>query len=256
MRKIYKYLAVGVISSLALAGCGNNSNSAEAPTPESTPTDDQAAIDAKRVIHVKAMAYVDFNCTPRYSIRKDPDPIPGVNTDIKEMTVYNDALLGSDVYATDQDDKYIFSEDLADSTYGNLAVRTTYLASLYHSDLASLYSYVYDIHSAELRSLRKDYDRFRILADKSGRKLCPITKRVLYSDVLEPSDLAKVQSIYEELSANWPGFKSWYEAANNLEENVSNQISADVEDAMTPKCTEYPTADGKYTVVKCTVPPG
>lgn len=254
--KVSRVLVVSSLSFLFLTSCGNGSNSSQDPTPKPTPTVDQAAIDAKRIIRLKALAYIDFNCMPKYSIWKDPDPIPGVNTNFKQMDVYNQDLLGSDAYGPDQEDKYIFSSDYSDSTFGNLAVRTAYLASLYHSNLSFLYSYVYDIHAAELKSLRKEYSRFRSLADKSGRKVCPVARNLSDVKVLEPSDIAKIQGVYDELAANWQGFKEWYEAAKNLEEQVSNDIDASVRDAMTPKCSEYPTADGKYTVVKCTVPPG
>jgi len=37
---------------------------------------------------------------------------------------------------------------------------------------------------------------------------------------------------------------------------VAKNIEIGIKEAMTPKCNEYPTEDGKYVVVKCTVPPG
>ena len=154
------------------------------------------------------------------------------------------------------DEKYFLISDTNDSTYGNLAVRTAYLASAYHNSLSWLYSYVYDIYSSQLKSLRKDYNAFKTLADKTGKKICPIVKKSIDSEALDPSVATDVQNSYDALSASWPAFKTWWDAAYQLEENVSNNISAEIEDAMTPKCDEYPTADGKYVVVKCTVPPG
>jgi hypothetical protein len=130
------------------------------------------------------------------------------------------------------------------------------MASAYHNALSWLYSYLYDIHSSELKSLRQDYGRFKQIADTAGKKLCPLAKKALDTESLESADFEKVQVIYNGLEGSWPGFKAWWAAARQLEENVSNNISAEIQDAMTPKCDEYPTADGKYVIVKCTVPPG
>ncbi len=241
---------------LVLSGCGGSSqsiNSAEV-TPEPSPTEQPVNLEAKRIIKLKAEAYIDYKCTPKYQIRKDPDPIPGVNTDMKEMNVYNVNILGIDQYGPDQEDEYFLINNSSDSTYGNFATRTIYLASLYHSSLAYLYPYIYDIYDTEMKSVRKDYTRFRLMADKSALKICDTAKRNIDSETLEVSDVTKIQAVYDQLEANWLSFNSWFEAISAMKENISNDIDASIEEMNTPICNEYPTADGKYVVVKCTVP--
>jgi len=246
-------------ATLLLSGCAGSSQGtdSEARSPEPAPTPNQVNVEAKNAIRNQVVAYINFDCTPKY-VTDVTDFGDGIKTRIKNMNVFNEDLFG--IFNSNPefgpDEEYFLISDPNDSTYGNLAVRTAYLASAYHNSLSWLYSYVYDIHSSELKSLRKDYNTFKILADKSGKNVCPIVKQSMDSELVDPSVAEDLKKTYEALSASWPGFKVWWAAASQLEENVSNNISAEVEDAMTPKCNEYPTADGKYVVVKCTVPPG
>jgi hypothetical protein len=239
-----------------LSGCGSSgqSNNSTDVTPKSTPTEQVVNLEAKRIIKLKAEAYIDYNCTPKYGRWKDPDPIPGIPSGFKEMYVYNNDILGIDQIGPDQEDKYFLINDSADSTYGNFATRTVYLSSLYHSSLAYLYSYIYDIYSSEMKAVRKDYTRFKTIADKAALKICGVAKQNLENETLEATDLDKVQGVYDQLEANWISFNSWFESINNLKDNISDNIDASIKEMNTPTCTEYPTADGKYIVVKCTVP--
>ena len=97
---------------------------------------------------------------------------------------------------------------------------------------------------------------FRDLAVKAGKKICNTAKLELESTVLDNSTLQKVQPVFDELSTNWPVFNSWIEPIWKLIQVSDENTAAEVDAMMTPVCKEYPTADGKYTVVKCTVPPG
>jgi hypothetical protein len=248
---------IGIISLvLILSGCSGSSESDQlgAVLPEPTPTEIQVNLEAKKLIKLYAEAYIDYNCSPIYGKWKDPDPIPGIPSGFKEMNVYNPKVLGVYLYYGQQEDQYFLINDANDSTYGNFALRTIYFASLYHSNLSGLYSHIYDIYSSEMKSVRKDYSRFRKIADKSALKICDIAKRNLDSEIVQSADLAKVQAVYDELEANWVNFNSWVEAVDNLRENIRNDIDASITEMTTPICNEYPTADGKYVVVKCTVP--
>lgn len=258
MKNISKSLAL-LLTAFVLAGCSGSSqgNESALASPEPTPTENQVNLEAKANIKNQVLAYVDFNCTPKY-VTRVTDFGDGIKTRIKNMNVFNEDKFGifnsNPKYGPDE--KYFLVSDSSDSTYGNLAVRTAYLASAYHNSLSYLYTYVYGIYSSELKSLRKDYNRFKVLADKAGKKICPIVKETIELDTLDLTVLGKLQITHDALAANWPAFRSWWEAGYRLEENVSNNIRLENEDAMTPKCDEYPTADGKYVVVKCTVPPG
>ena len=240
---------------LILSGCGGSSQSDElgAVSPEPTPTEELVNLEAKRIIKLTTEAYIDFNCTPKYDTDVT-DFGDGIVTRIKQMNIYNNYILGADQFNTEQEDQYFLINDANDSTYGNFAVRTIYFTSLYHWKLSGLYSHIYSIYASEMKAVRKDYTRFRTIADKSALKVCEIAKRNLDSETVQSSDLGKVQAVYDELEANWVNFNSWVEAVDTLEENIRNDIDASIEEMNTPVCNEYPTADGKYVVVKCTVP--
>ena len=244
-----------LLVALVLSGCGSSSQSinSEEVTPEPTSTEEPVNLEAKRLIKLVAAAYIDYNCTPKYYREVDDGSLFGSN--IKQMDVYNLKILGVDqLYLSQQKDQYFLINDANDSTYGNFAVRTLYLASLYHWNLSYLYSYIYDIYSSEMKGVRKDFTRFRIIADKAALKICGVAKQNLVSENLEAPDVAKVQAIYDELEANWVSFNSWIEAVTNLKENISSDIDAYLDEVNTPTCNEYPTADGKYVVIKCTFP--
>ncbi len=243
---------------LLLSGCGDSSQSIDSTDAISgtSSTELSEALEVKNDINLKVRGYLDYNCAPKYVTRIN-DLGGGITSKAKVMKVYSEELIGElAAYGPAQEDKYFLINDQNNSTYGNFAVRTIYLASLYHANLAWLYKYVYDMHSSELKSLRRDFTRFRGIADTAASKICGIAKENLNSEILSASDVMKVQLVYDELEANWDGFKSWNDAARLLEEKVSSDISESNLDFMTPKCTEYPTADGKYVVVKCTLPPG
>jgi len=240
---------------LILTGCGGSTqsmNSAEV-TSKPTSTEEPVNLEAKRRIKLVTTAYIDYNCTPKYYRLVDDGSLFGSN--IKQMDVYNLKILGADqLYLSQEKDQYFLINDANDSTYGNFAVRTLYLASMYHWNLSGLYSHIYDIYSSEMKGVRKDFTRFRIIADKAALKICGVSKQNLESETLEASDVAKVQAVYDQLEANWVSFNSWIEAVTNLKENISSDIDAYLDEVNTPTCNEYPTADGKYVVVKCTFP--
>lgn len=255
--KTFRVIAALFLATLMLSGCGGGSQGIEsaAVSPEQTPTENQVNLEAKEAIKNQVLAYIDFNCTPKYETDVT-DFGDGITTKIKNMKVFNESKFGifnrNPEFGVVEDDYFINN----DSVYGNLAVRTAYLSSAYHNSLSGLYSDIYDIYSTELKSLRKDYTRFKVIADAAGKKICPIVKKSIELEELDPTVIDSLQITYNKLSASWPAFRNWWDAANKLEENVTNRNSLEVEDAMTPKCDEYPTADGKYVVVKCTVPPG
>ncbi len=246
-----------ILVALMLSSCGGSSQGIESVvgSPEPTPKENKVNLKVKESIKRATLAYVAYNCTPKY-FTNVTDFGDGIKTRIKNMEVLkNDdrSVSGNPDYI---DIEYALNDNYLDSTYGNLVSRTTFLAIAYHQSLAGLYSYIYDIHSSKLKSLRKDYARFKLIADTAGKKLCPIEKQSSETVVLDETVVSKVQPIYDELASSWPGFKTWWAAANQLQENVSANIAIGIKDAMVPKCDEYPTADGKYVVVKCTVPPG
>jgi hypothetical protein len=255
--KLMKLWLCAILAVIPLSGCTNSNQSLgpDVVSPEPTSSEKVVDLEAKDDIKKAVLGYIDFNCTPKY-FTDVTDFGDGIVTRIKNMKVFNDAVVRINGNPDYMPVEYALSDDSFDSTYGNLVIRSTFLAIAYHQSLSGLYSYIYDIHSSELKSLQKDYTRFRLIADRAGKKLCPIAKKSSETVVLDETVVSEVQAIYDELASNWPGYKTWWAAANQLEENVSRNIEIGNQEAMTPKCTEYPTADGKYVVVKCTVPPG
>lgn len=241
-----------------LSACGNSSQDSNSEAIVSEPTATKDPVDLEKKSHIKKSveAYIEYNCTPKYFTEVD-DLGDGVVTRIKQMDVYDNETYLNQASVTDAiPAEYFLSKDVSDSSYGNFAVRTLYLTFAYHSKLSGLYSAIYDIHSSQLRELRKDYTRFRVMADTASRKICSIAKQNLENENLVLSDIEKIQPVFDQLEANWAGFNSWLDAANQLEENVSNNIASEMKESMTPKCNEYPSADGKYVIVKCSVPQG
>lgn len=257
--KLIKLGVCAILAVIPLSACTNSNQSLRPDVISQDPPSSEKAVnlEARDDIKKAVLGYVDFNCTPKY-VTDLTDYGDGVKLSIKNMKVFNDQI----GYISTLSPEFMWELDLfldseiSDSTYGNLVIRTTYLASAYHSALSGLYSYIYDIQKSQLRPLRKDYSRFRSIADRTAKKLCPLAKQSLELIDLDASTQNQVSSIYEELATNWPAFKSWWISANNLQENVSRDTEQEIQDFMTPKCTEYPTSDGKYVVVKCTVPPG
>jgi hypothetical protein len=236
---------------LILSGCAVPGEGIESAAVSPEP---QENINARQFIESQVLAYTDYECTPKYAIRAG----------IKEMNVFDGDKFFSTYNDPDTlDSMYYLIDHRADSVYGNLAIRATYLSSTYHNSLSGLYSDIYDRHISKFRSVRTDYNKFKEIADRAGKKLCPIVKKSLDAEILEPADAVEVQAIYDELAANWPGFKTWWSATNQISQEIDLRNHADIEkwwreseEAMTPKCDEYPTADGKYVVVECSAPPG
>lgn len=260
MKKFSARVAL-ILVVFTLSGCGSSSqgNESAAVLLAEERKIAQEKWDVISDIKGQTLAYIDFNCTPKYETEVT-DFGDGIVTRIKYMYVFNkEKFNGPFGYAGEgypQEAINLIISDPTNSTYGNLAVRATYLSSVYHFSLSGLYTDIYDLWSSELKSYRKDYTRFKAISDKAGKKLCPITKNSYDLDVLDPADLKKVQGIYDELAASWPGLVTWYAAVKEISTNLSNRLNLDYEDSITPKCNEYPSADGKYVVVKCTVPPG
>ena len=253
--RVFRSVTVLLVAVLILSGCGGSDLSIDSAEVKPSPTEQTINLEAKRLIKLKSAAYIDYNCTPKYYRLVDDGSLFGSN--IKQMDVYNLKILGVDkLYLSTQEDQYFLVNDANDSTYGNFAVRTLYLASSYHWNLSGLYSHIYDIYSSEMRGVRKDFTRFRIMADKAALKICGIAKQNLESETLEAPDIEKVQAVYDQLEANWASFNTWIEAVTSLKEKISNDIDAYLDEVNTPTCREFPTADGKYVVVKCTVPSG
>ena len=253
--RVFRSVTVLLVAVLILSGCGGSDLSIDSAEVKPSPTEQTINLEAKRLIKLKSAAYIDYNCTPKYYRLVDDGSLFGSN--IKQMDVYNLKILGVDqLYLSTQEDQYFLVNDANDSTYGNFAVRTLYLASSYHWNLSGLYSHIYDIYSSEMRGVRKDFTRFRIMADKAALKICGIAKQYLESETLEAPDIEKVQAVYDQLEANWASFNTWIEAVTSLKEKISNDIDAYLDEVNTPTCREFPTADGKYVVVKCTVPSG
>ena len=261
MKKFSARVAL-ILVVFVLSGCGSSSqgNESAAVLLAEERKIAKEKWDVINEIKNQTLAYIDFNCTPKYATEVTVLEQSGIVLRIKQMYVFNKEKFfgpfGSAGEEYRQGASNLIISDPTNSTYGNLAVRATYLSSTYHNSLSYIYTDIYDLFSSELKSYRKDYTRFKAISDKAGKKLCPITKNSYDLDVLDPSDLKKVQVVYDELAASWPGFVTWYAAVREISTNLSNRLNLDYEDSITPKCNEYPSADGKYVVVQCTVPPG
>jgi hypothetical protein len=126
------------------------------------------------------------------------------------------------------------------------------LSAYYYNELSYIYSYIFDIHAAELKSFKKDYLRFQSIADKSAKALCKVTERNLVSATFSENDLKLISEVHEVLSQNWGVLTQWNEAAYGYEQAVSRSIANEVEELTTPQCKEYPTNNSDYVIVKCT----
>lgn len=236
-----RFLVIVSISSLLIVGCSSTNEGESARLVSPAPTKVKVNSVAQKTIRDAVDGYLQNSCKPKY--------IKGY---VDEMEVY----AGNPIYGFELeqvDEKYYLKSDV-DSIYGNFATRTLFLNSLYHAKLSYLYSDIFDIYDTEMKSFRKDYSSFERIANSSAKRLCKLVLENLFSETLNATDQQKVQVVYDELVANWPGFTEWYSAAQGVSKGISEENDAFVKDLMTPKCDEYPTADGKYVVVKCTVP--
>lgn len=246
---IRRFLVISV-SLLTFTSCTsssvNSSNKDEKSIEKAN--DLKYAPEAKETIDIEAQAYIDYNCSPIYKVNPEFKELG------KQMRVYNEARYEIDGYpGTTPEDKYFLIEDTSDSRYAKFAVRTVYLASLFHQRLADIYTDIYVIYGSEMKTVRRSYESYKKLADKSS-KICAIAKRSIEGEALDASDNAKVQALYEELEANWSSFQSWAQEVEDLSARISAGVQESIKEMNTPKCTEYPTADGKYTVIKCVFP--
>ncbi len=244
-----------ILSVVLLSSCGSGQSIEQVvASPEPTPSK-YVDLEAKERIKNLVLGYTDFNCTPKY-VTEVNNLGDGIILRSKEMYVFNEKIALAPMFSPDNiyAREHVLADDPSDSSYGNLAIRATYLASAYHYNLSGLYTYIYDIHDSELKSLRTDYTRFKTLADRAGKKLCPIVKKFIDTEALDAPEANKVQDIYDELVASWDGFRNWWAAAWAFEQIVAEGIEQDIRDFNTPTCEEFPAKDGKYVVVKCTMP--
>jgi hypothetical protein len=238
-----KILASVSIVSLLITGCSSTNESIQKQAASPAPTKVKVDSVAQKTIRDAVDGYLQNDCKPKY-----------VKGYVDQMEVY----AGNPIYGfeLDQVDEKFYLRSDADDIYGNFATRTLFLNSLYHVNLSYLYSDIFDIYDTEMKSFRKDYSRYERIADTSAKNLCKLVLANLFNQKLSTTDQQKVQDVYDELAANWPGFIGWHSAAREVSIGISEENDAFVKDLMTPKCDEYPTDDGKYVVVKCTVPPG
>ena len=247
LKPLLKILAILASFSLVLSGCGssNQNSESEVTVSEPTPTSDPVDLDMKNQIDKRAQYYLDYNCTPKYE----------KTTYFMKMNVYPEFDNGI-TWQQNVDESILLNSDTQDSTYGNFAVRTLVLASYYLWTLSGIYDNFYSGDYPELKPYKKDFILFRDLAINAGKKICKTAKLELENIVLSESTITKVQPVFDELSTNWPTFESWIEPVWQVIRESDDNTAAEVDAMMTPTCKEYPTADGKYVVVKCTVPPG
>ena len=212
---------------------------------EPSQTEDPVDLDMKKQIDKRAQYFLDYNCTPKYE----------KTSYFMKMNVYPELDNGI-LWQQNVDESILLNSDTQDSTYGNFAVRTLVLASYYLWTLSGIYDNFYSGDYPELKPYKRDFILFRDLAVKAGKKLCNAATLELENTVLSETNIAKVQPVYDELSTNWPTFETWIEPIWQVIRDSDDNTAAEVDAMMTPTCKEYPTADGKYVVVKCTVPPG
>ena len=251
MKKLYtfllksKFLAAVSILSFLIAGC-SSTNESETEQPAS-PASTKVQLDsvAQKTIRDAVDAYLGYNCKPKY-----------VNNGlVASMDVYLETPSFYGLLVEQVDEAYFIRPDV-DNAYGNFATRTLFLNSLFHYKLSILYFSIFDVYDTEMKSFREGYSSYKRIADKSAKNLCKLVSLNLFNQTLSASDQQKVQVVYDELVTNWSSFKEWYSATTKIANSISEENDAFVKDLMTPKCNEYPSADGKYVVVKCTVPPG
>jgi len=239
------------LAALMLSGCGisNQNSESDAIVSKPSPAADPVDLDAKKQIDKRARYFLDYNCIPKYiDDRKDGFFL--------KMNVYQEYDENGLNWTYNVDETILLNSDTQDSTYGNFAVRTLVLASYYLWILSGIYDNFYSGDYPELKPFKKDFVLFRDLAVKAGKKICKTAKLELENTVLSESTIAKVQPVFDELSTNWPTLQSWIEPVSQVIRASDDDTAAEVDAMMTPTCKEYPTADGKYVIVKCTVPPG
>jgi len=236
-----KLLAGVLITSLLMASCSSTNKGESEGLASPAPTKAKVDLVAQKTIRDAVDGYLQNDCKPKY-----------VKGYVDQMEVY----AGNPIYGfeLDQVDEVYFIKSDVDNVYGNFATRTLFLNSLYHANLSYLYSDIFDIYDTYMKSFRKSYSSYKKIADNSANKLCKLVLANLFNEALNSTDQKRVQEVRDELIANWSGFKYWYAEVKNFSDNLSEENDAFVKDLMTPKCDEYPTADGKYVVVKCTAP--
>jgi len=243
---LFLFLGVNLLSSI-----GTDSTEQTYPQPSTLTTGD---LELKERIKKYVSAYTSFNCVPKY-VTEVNDWGDGVVTSLKQMNVYDEKISWGPQHGPTNlwAPQHILNGDPSDFGYGNLAIRATYLASSYHYYLSNLYTDIYDIFDTELKSVRKDFTRFKTLADRAGKKLCPIATEFMDAEVLDAPEAEKVQAIHNELVDNWYGFSFWWQAVDSKSYALGKRLDEEVW-GKTPTCEEFPSKDGKYVVVKCSMP--
>ena len=237
---ISKFLIAASITSLLLAGCSSTNKSETEQQASPAPKKIKLNSVAKKTIRDAVLAYLAFECKPKYTVNG--------------MEVYAERAVNE--YELADVDETIFIKPDTDNFYGNFATRTLFLNSLFHYNLSGVHYSIFDIYDTEMKSFREGYSNYKKIADKSAKNLCKLVLANLYNDTLTTADQQKVQVVFDELVANWPSFIEWYSATRQVATDISDENDAFVKDLMTPKCSEFPSSDGKYVVVKCSVPPG
>jgi hypothetical protein len=253
----FRFLLASIAFALMLSACTNVAQNESTERKQTLGEEaNSASIEkdssAMTAIKFNTLAYIDNNCTPKYFTKVD-DTL-GFRTYEKIMTVYNLETLGMAGSYPIVDAQYFLNEDLGTPYYGNFAVRTTYFVSLYHKRLAEIYTQLMDLESSDIKSLRKTFNFFKVFADTSGTKVCQLTKFKLDKDSLSEEDRSKVRIVHDNLVEKWNEFNLWIDSAAESIEREKWLREKEYEELNTATCKEYPSQDGKYVVVKCTVP--
>ena len=203
--------------------------------------------EAKRELDLAVTSYLKQDCAPKYWTTNDD------GFKYARMTPYFSEYYtpGSfDPQLSTQEWMYLDSST-STSYYGNFAVRTLFLSSVYHYLLSGIYPDLYSESIPEFNKFKSTFVSFRKIADNSSKRVCKIVNASRDSSQLSQSELAEIGKAFDPLLANWKELKSWIESVETVKRVRDAEINSDYQDLITPECNEYPTADGNYLVIKC-----
>ena len=144
--------------------------------------------------------------------------------------------------------KYAFNPDRQKDwqTWGNQVDKALIVIASYEYRMSSLYWYIFDLYKNDgMGAYRSSFNQFYGVLNKMAQNLC-------YQGEPTAEQYELAQKLMPEIDNLRGDIEMWLTEAYERVDEIREGISAEVQDFLTPKCTETKTNIPGYSIIKCT----
>ena len=144
--------------------------------------------------------------------------------------------------------KYAFNQDRQKDwqTWGNQVDKALIVIASYEYRMSDLYWYIFDLYKNDgMGAYRSSFNQFYGALNKMAQNLC-------YQDEPTASQYELAQKLMPEIDNLRGDIEMWLTEASERRNEIREGLSAEVQDFLTPKCTETKTNIPGYSIIKCT----